>query len=950
MASPLRSWSPFRFGRAAGAGWSSDARRQARRPRARVEPLEDRQLLAASLVSIDSTGLTGGNNTSQDSDISSTGRFVVFTSRANNLTTNDANATFDVYLRDLQTGVTQLVSVNSSGTGAGNANSTDPSVNSNGRYVAFTSDANNLVAGDNNGKSDVFVRDMFTNTTKLASINVLGTGPANGDSLHPAVSDDGKFVAFASDATNVASNDASPTRDVFLRNLESNTTTLISRALVSTVGGNGPSQSPAISLRLNDDETQSVFVAFISEATDLEGGGGAAGADVYRRDFDAATTKLISSTNGATGGSVDPAAGPPALSSSGRYVAFASTAADLVAGDINGLADVFRADSATGVIDLVSQNTAGVFSNGASSRPRISGDGRYVSFTSTASNLALPDAAAGSDVFIRDIDGTATFLASANLAGDGGSGAATEPAMSDDAKTITFTSTSANLVTESATGSQVYVVSTPLPDADVTRPTFRVPTQPSVPAVGNNVLPFTVIFEDNAFVDAGTLGNTDVVVTGPNGFSETATLFALVSTTGTSATVAYTVPAPGGTLSSEDNGTYVVTVRGSEVGDASRNFVATASTGTFVLALPTTETVLPVPTFSGGSPNVGTSTYEFNVTYSERGGIDFATFGNDDVRITGPNGFSQNATFIASTPLSPTTNAVVYRITAPGGVWDAPDSGQYTVSILAGGVVDLGGNAVAAGPIGTFTALGPDLIAIPLRNLRSGAISGVDVQRAKIRVLNQGTFPTTVPVAVTLYASLDQTLDPGDATIGTFIEERPIRADDFREIKARFTYPTVVAGDYFILSQVDSANAVVEQFENNNVAASFKKVGLSAPFVDLVPTLLPFTGIRSRLGTNEVTIRIKNAGNVTTAGDILVALSATSDVTPAPGERPVASVPIKISLKPGQTKTFRLPFGFPIEFERGNYKMVATIDSGNVIPERDEANNRVVSFSEFQFV
>ena len=134
-----------------------------------------------------------------------------------------------------------------------------------------------------------------------------------------------------------------------------------------------------------------------------------------------------------------------------------------------------------------------------------------------------------------------------------------------------------------------------------------------------------------------------------------------------------------------------------------------------------------------------------------------------------------------------------------------------------------------------------------------------------------------------------------------------------------------------------------------NVKASFERVGLSAPFVDLVPTIIPFAGNRSRLGTNEVLVKIRNNGNVAATGDAVVALTAASDAALTPSEQPVANLPIKVSLRPGQSRTFRLQFTFPIEFESGTYEMVATIDSTNVFPERDELNNRVVSLSSFSY-
>ena len=934
MASPLRSWSPRMRCRPTRRGRVAPA----------VESLEGRRLLASNLITVDASGLGGANGPSTDPDISGNGRYVVFTSTATNLVAEDTSSNPDVYLRDQQTGVTRLVSVATTGN-AGNGASVEPSVSDDGRFVAFASTSSDIVSGDNNGDSDVFVRDMFLNTTTLVSANVLGTGPANGNSVQPAVSGDGKFVAFASDAINVTANDLTPIRDVFLRNLETSTTSLISLSGIG-IGGNAASQFPS----LNADGQ---FVAFVSEASDVVGAGaGGPGPDVYRRNTFAATTALVSTAGGVTGGFVDLAAGAPAIDDIGNFIAFVSSAADLVAGDTNGVNDVFRKNMSGGTVAIASENTAGPIGNGASTSPSISADGRYVAFASVASNMALPDVNSISDIFIHDYTADSTILATTDGNGAVVSPASTTPSITADGKLVAFARSGGTQLDVGATAFTNIYTATSLPLEDTSRPVLYVPPQPIAPQpplVGDVFLPFVVIYDDELAVDASTFGDVDLIVTGPNGFRETAEFFSLSSTTGSSATVAYTVPAPGGTLSSEDTGDYTVTVRGNQIGDTARNFILTGSSGTFSLNLPISETVLPQPTFFGGSPAVGSQTYEFSVTYSERGGIDFASFGNDDLTVSGPNGFTQTATFVAQTPLNATQTNVVYRITAPGGTWDGPDAGVYTVSVIPGGVRDVGNNAVQAGPIGQFTALGPDLVPIPLRNLRSGAISGVDQQRARIRILNQGSFETTVPVAVTLFTSLDENLDPGDATIGTFIQERSIPADDFRDLRVRFTYPTVPEGNYFVIARVDSTNAVTEQNENNNVKASFNKVGLSAPFVDLVPTLVPFAGGRSRLGTNEVVIKIRNAGNVAATGDVVVALTAVSDVTPTPSERPVTNIPVTLSLKPGQTRTFRLPFTFPIEFERGIYKMVATIDSANIFPERDETNNRVVSLSEFSF-
>jgi Tol biopolymer transport system component len=963
MARPLRKWpslllppTPPGVDRRRRSRGSADGKA--------VEALEPRQLFAASLVSFETTGTTSGNGDSTDADMSSNGRYVAFVSTATKLDPLDTNATSDIYLRDLQTGVTKLVSVNSVGNGAGNGASTEPSVSDDGRYVVFTSLATNLTSGDSNGASDVYLRDVFTNTTTLISRNGINAGntviAANSASLQPAISGNGKFIAFASDATDLTSNDATVTRDVYVRDLANNVTTLIS-ATAGNVAGNGPSQEPYIS-------THGQFISFLSDATDLTGLAPGPGHNVYLYDSDfnidapppnpdlpipipAPVTTLIS-TNGnpGSGGMADLGTGGPVVDDQGFFVAFSSTATDLVGNDTNGTSDVFRKDVVGGEVLRMSIGSDGVIGNGASIHPSISEDGSRVAYSSVSTNLHPQDGDAGSDVFLRDADASTTTLVSVNRTRDAGTNSGTQPVVNSDATIVAFASASRNLVSEPTTNTNIFVATPLLLGNDDVGPSARVPAQPNQLRAGDAAISFTVVYDDaGGVMDTATLGNNDLIVTGPNGFNQKASLFAVSSVSSNEASVVYTVPAPDGQLTAGMNGTYTVTLAGGQVADAKRNFVPAGNIGTFDLNIPASENVLPQPTFSGGSPEVGAQTYDFSVIYSERGGINFATFGNDDVQVSGPNGFSQAATFLSSTPLSATTTAVTYRITAPGGTWDATDSGVYSVSVLPGGVTDVAGNAVAQGVFGQFSALGPDLVAIPLRNLRTAAISGVDVQKAKIRVLNTGSSSSTVPIAITLFTSSDKTLDAGDATIGTFVQEKSISPDTFQDLKVTFTYPQLPAGNYYVIAQVDSANAVIEQNEGNNVAASLKQVGLSSPFVDLVPTLLPFTGNRSRLGENDVTIKIRNTGNVQATGDITVALTAISDVTPDPTERPIANLGLHIDIRPGQTKTFKLPFTFPIEFERGTYKLVVNVDSANVIPERDDVYNRVVAFSSFNF-
>ena len=176
-------------------------------------------------VSVRSNG-TQGNDFSAEASISATGRFVAFDSPASNLVSEDTNNTIDVFVHDRKTGQTTRVSVASDGT-QGNEFSDAPSISASGRYVAFFSLASNLVSGDTNGTGDVFVHDRKTGQTTLVSVASDGT-QANGGSVHASISANGRYVAFQSEASNLVSGDTNNTIDVFVHDRVTGQTTLVS--------------------------------------------------------------------------------------------------------------------------------------------------------------------------------------------------------------------------------------------------------------------------------------------------------------------------------------------------------------------------------------------------------------------------------------------------------------------------------------------------------------------------------------------------------------------------------------------------------------------------------------------------------------------------------------------------------------------------------------------------
>lgn len=235
--------------------------------------------LATSAIELISVGGGGtlGNSESNEPSISADGCIVAFASNASNFAANDTNAVFDVFVRDRCVGTTELVSMDNAGTAAGNARSVLPSISADGRFVAFTSDASDLVVNDTNGFTDVFVRDRFASSTEVVSVSSNGSsGNASAGLDLPSISGDGRFVAFASDATNLAANDANGSSDVFVRDRSLSVTTLVSVNSAGSGSGNGASFTPVMS-------ADGSAVSFVSRASDLVPNDTNASSDVFWR-------------------------------------------------------------------------------------------------------------------------------------------------------------------------------------------------------------------------------------------------------------------------------------------------------------------------------------------------------------------------------------------------------------------------------------------------------------------------------------------------------------------------------------------------------------------------------------------------------------------------------------------------------------------------------------------
>jgi len=369
--------------------------------------------------------------------VSGDGAKVAFQSAAANLVEADTNGAVDIFVRAEADKTTVRVSVGAGGAQADGA-STRPAISTDGRYVAFVSAATNLVAGDTNGAADVFVRDTQAGTTTRVSVGA-GGAQADGASSRPAISSDGRYVAFVSDATNLVASDTNGRADAFVRDTQAGTTTRVSLGAGGAQADGETRDGPAIS---GDGR----YVAFVSEATNLVAGDTNGNADAFVRDTQAGTTTRVSVGVGGAQSAGETYPGV-AISADGRYVAFTSNGVDLVSPSTSGLfTDVYRRDRQAGVTVLVSTPPSGAFGNGESRNPTMSADGNFVGFESDASNLVSKDTNGTTDVFLRDVIGGPLDRVSVTSNGETeGNGPSTRPAIAADGDHGAFETLADNL-------------------------------------------------------------------------------------------------------------------------------------------------------------------------------------------------------------------------------------------------------------------------------------------------------------------------------------------------------------------------------------------------------------------------------------------------------------------------------------------------------------------------
>lgn len=334
--------------------------------------------------SSDGQAIGGSRGTAMSADA----RYVAFASDATNLVSGDTNGQQDVFLKDTVTGATTRISTATGGSQS-SGNSYGPAISSNGRYIAFTSWATNLVAGDTNACADVFVKDTTTGETTRVSTNTSGVQANSSAEDRVSISADGRYVVWMSAATNLHEpTSTTADSDIFLKDRNTNETILISEDSYGQPAG-GESRRPAIT----PDGRYVVFDS--SSATLVEGD--TAGFDVFVKEIATGLIERVSTDS--SGGSGNGIAEYASISDDGKAVTFMSSSSDLTSGDTNGEWDIFVKWRTTGGTSRVSVDFSAVQSNGYSQCPQVSGDGRYIAFDSYASNLVVNDTNGVGDVF-----------------------------------------------------------------------------------------------------------------------------------------------------------------------------------------------------------------------------------------------------------------------------------------------------------------------------------------------------------------------------------------------------------------------------------------------------------------------------------------------------------------------------------------------------------------------
>ncbi len=380
---------------------------------------------SAELVPTSATPSLSASGGSYDPQFTADGHWIVFLSDAANLVTNSVPGGYpNVFVQEKTTSRVSLVSATPLARG-GNGSSTSPSVSSNGQFVVFASAASDLVPNDTNGFRDIFLRDLLSGTTVLIS-SAPGGGAANGDSSTPRISPDGRFILFESSAENLVPGDANRLSDLFLYDRMIGVTTLAS---VGAEGLPGSAHGSLVKSEMAGMTPDGHWVVFASAASNLVSGATGGTREIYLRDRQASTTIWVS-FNATNFLPAPVACSNPLLSDDGRYAVFKASSRS------SNVTVLFCHDLQTATTRLLSPDADPY------SWPGMSSDGSWV-VSELHSNVFLWNTSAGTNLMInRPLDPGTRCLA---------------PVLSPDASRVAFLSSSPSMSTNGAPGFQLYI-------------------------------------------------------------------------------------------------------------------------------------------------------------------------------------------------------------------------------------------------------------------------------------------------------------------------------------------------------------------------------------------------------------------------------------------------------------------------------------------------------------
>jgi hypothetical protein len=330
-------------------------------------------------VSITSDGDEVTDESSSAPALSGNGRRVAFISDSEDLVGGDNNEVTDIFVHNLETRKTKRVSVSSNGDEGDQPAGDQPDVSRNGRFVAFHT-TSQLVGKDNNDDADIYVRDLRERRTHLVSIHSNGDAVTDGESIYPQISENGRFIVFNSSSSELINSDANGVVDVFIHDRQTGRTRRVS------VNSNGnevarDSQYPQVSAdgRIISFDSTGGFVS--ADDNDVS--------DVYVHNRETGRTKLV--TRGHNGGSTDQESSYTSLSPNGRMIGFYSYATNLIANDPDGDYSAYVYDRVTKKIRMVDRDSSGDPGDGLSYVIGMSGDGRMVLFASEAGHAQVDE-------------------------------------------------------------------------------------------------------------------------------------------------------------------------------------------------------------------------------------------------------------------------------------------------------------------------------------------------------------------------------------------------------------------------------------------------------------------------------------------------------------------------------------------------------------------------------